>query len=72
MSEPTLTARELDTLRRIAEGLTYPEICRALFIEIGTVKFHAGNIRKKLGANTLAHAVAIAYQRGLLGNETDA
>ncbi len=50
----------------VAEGLSNCQIAQALVVSEPTVKFHAGSILNKLGAETRAQAVAIAVQRGLL------
>ncbi|GAB2747633.1 response regulator transcription factor [Amycolatopsis magusensis] len=44
----TLTERELDTARAIAEGLGNPEIAERLHISVATVKAHTGNLFAKL------------------------
>ncbi len=61
-----LTQREMDCLRAAAEGLTNKTIARDLGITDRTVKFHFGNICKKLGAYRRGEAVAIARKRGIL------
>ncbi|MFD9124019.1 response regulator [Kitasatospora sp. NPDC059571] len=63
---PRLTARELDILARLAEGLGNREIARVLFISEATVKTHLGRIYDKLGVDTRAGAVAAATERRLL------
>ncbi|MEW2401035.1 response regulator transcription factor [Streptomyces sp. NPDC046862] len=44
----TLSERELDTARAIADGLGNPEIAERLHISIATVKAHIGNLFAKL------------------------
>ncbi len=44
----TLTGRELDTARAIADGLGNAEIAERLHISIATVKAHTGNLFTKL------------------------
>ncbi|GJF29907.1 DNA-binding response regulator [Kitasatospora sp. NE20-6] len=61
-----LTARELEILGRLAEGLGNREIARALFVSEATVKTHLGRIYAKLGVDTRAGAVAAAKERRLL------
>ncbi|MFJ6850953.1 response regulator [Streptomyces sp. NPDC091271] len=46
----TLTERELQTARAIADGLGNPEIARRLNITVGTVKAHTGALFAKLAA----------------------
>jgi DNA-binding NarL/FixJ family response regulator len=61
-----LSQREWDVLVGIAEGLTDDEIGARLHITRGTVRLYGRVLRAKLGARNRAHAVSIAYQRGLL------
>lgn len=62
-----LTARELEVLRLVAEGLTNREIAERLFIAQKTVSVHVSNILAKLDASTRTQAAAAARTRGLLG-----
>jgi DNA-binding NarL/FixJ family response regulator len=64
--QPTLTEREREVLRRVAEGLPNKQIAAALGITPRTVKFHVSSVMTKLGAENRAHAAALAIQRGLL------
>ena len=59
---PTLSARELDVLRLVAEGVTNRGIAKRLFISEGTVKQHVKHILRKLGAENRVEAVAMLYQ----------
>jgi DNA-binding NarL/FixJ family response regulator len=47
-----LSPRELNVLRYIALGYRYQEIGRELSISLSTVKMHASNVRRKIGAGT--------------------
>lgn len=67
-----LTAVELETLVLIAEGLSDPEIAAALYMSVAAIKNRGISIRIKLGAKTRAHAVAVAYRRGILLADPDA
>lgn len=62
----TLSEREREVLRLVADGLSNKEIGRALTISERTARFHVTSILNKLGASTRAQAVALAGQRGLL------
>jgi DNA-binding NarL/FixJ family response regulator len=62
----SLTARELVILRSIACGADNSEVAGNLGIDVRTVRFHASNIYRKLGARRRAEAVAIAYRLGLI------
>ncbi|MFD0024550.1 response regulator [Streptomyces sp. NPDC058382] len=63
----TLSAREREVLERVARGTSNREIAAALFISEATVKTHLTHIFAKLGAKDRAAAVAVAYDRGILG-----
>ncbi len=54
-----LTARELDVLRLVAEGLSDAEIAGRLFLSPHTVHRHVANVRRKLGLPSRAAAVAL-------------
>lgn len=64
---PTLTERELQVLRGMAEGKSNAEIGRELFVSEDTVKTHARRMFRKLGARDRAHAVASGFRSGLVG-----
>jgi len=61
-----LSDRELEVLRRIAEGLTNKEIAARLYLSPGTVKVHAHNIYGKLGVSGRTQAVAKARSLDIL------
>lgn len=63
---PSLSERELDVLRLVAEGLANKEIARRLFISEGTVKTHLVHAFGKLGASSRTGAVAEARRHGLI------
>ena len=63
---PVMSARERETLTLIAEGLSAPDIGRALHLSTATVKTHLQHIYEKLGVSERAAAVAEAMRRGLL------
>ena len=62
-----LTIRQTDALRLLANGNTNKMIGYEMNISPKTADCHICNILKRLGAVNAAHAVAIAYQRGILG-----
>lgn len=61
-----LSARELEVLRHLAEGLSNKEIARAMTISENTVKFHVNTILGKLGAQSRTEAVVRATRAGLI------
>lgn len=62
----TLTARESEVLRAVADGLSNVEIGRRLFIGEATVKTHLLRIFAKLDVNDRTRAVVVAMNTGLL------
>jgi DNA-binding NarL/FixJ family response regulator len=62
-----LSAREREVLRLVARGTSNREIAAELFISEATVKTHLTHVFAKLGAKDRAAAVALAYERGILG-----
>lgn len=62
----SLTSRELDILRLLADGLSSAEIGKSLFVAESTVKTHLHHIYEKLGARNAAAAVAEGARRRLL------
>ncbi|WP_328438464.1 response regulator transcription factor [Streptomyces sp. NBC_00457] len=65
-NEP-LSAREREVLTLVAKGTSNREIARVLFISEATVKTHLTHLYAKLGVKDRAAAVAVAYDRGILG-----
>jgi len=61
-----ITGREIEVLQRLKSGGTSREIASLLDISERTVKFHIGNIMKKLKAENRTHAVVIAMEQGLV------
>ncbi len=61
-----LTAREMEVVALIAEGLPNKTIARRLGISEHTVKFHVNAILTKLGAQSRTEAVVRATRLGLI------
>ncbi len=61
-----LTEREVQVLRRVAEGESAAEIGRQLYLSPTTVKSHLRNLYAKLEVGDRAAAVAEAMRRGLI------
>ena len=57
-----LSERELEVLNLLASGRTNSEVARDLFVAVGTVKSHTGNIYRKLDARNRAEALARARE----------
>ena len=61
-----LTAREIEVLGMLAEGLGNKIIAAGLGISTHTAKFHVASIMAKLGAGSRTEAVTIGMRRGLV------
>jgi DNA-binding NarL/FixJ family response regulator len=62
----SLSPREIEVLKLVAEGATNQVAARRLMVSETTVKTHLMHIYTKLGVRDRASAVATAFQRGLL------
>jgi len=61
-----LSFRELEVLRRMAEGQSNREIAAGLVLSLNTVKKHVSTIMSKLQAKNRFQAVLVARQAGLI------
>ncbi|HGJ5891045.1 MAG TPA: LuxR C-terminal-related transcriptional regulator [Arsenophonus apicola] len=57
-----LSPRENEILYWVSIGRTYQDIAKILGIKQGTIKFHMGNIVKKLGVSSTKHAIKLATE----------
>lgn len=65
-ADASLTPREIEVLRMLAEGLANKNIAWKLGISEHTVKFHITSIFTKLSVSSRAEAVAAGMRRGLI------
>ena len=65
-TDETLTPREVEVLRFVADGHSNREIALRMSLTEETVKTHIRNILSRLDANDRTHAVAIGLKRGIL------
>lgn len=66
MINHTLTEREKQILKLIAQGLTNKSISRQLVIAEATVENHIHSIYEKLNISNRSQATAYAFQNGLM------
>ena len=64
-SEPCpLSARELDVLRHLSDGMVYKQIAGEMQLSVSTIRTHLHNVYGKIGAVDRAQAVLTARDRG--------
>jgi len=61
-----LTARELDVLRLLVDGLSNAEVARRLYLSEKTVGHHVSSVLHKLGEPTRSRAVVAALRQGIV------
>ena len=64
-TDDPLSAREVEVLRNVAQGMSNQEIARTLKIKEGTVRIHVGNILNKLQLANRTQAALYALREGL-------
>jgi DNA-binding NarL/FixJ family response regulator len=62
----SLTPREIEVLRAMAEGLANKEIAARLGISENTTKFHVAAVMGKLGAGSRTEAVMLGIRHGIV------
>ncbi len=65
-----LTEREIQVLKKMAEGKSYAMIANELFLSIDGVRYHIRHIYEKLQVNSRGAAVAKGFKNGLIFPET--
>ena len=65
-SYQTLSAREIEVLKLISEGIATREIADRLFVSPNTIEFHRKNIMRKLGVANMAHIVREGIAKGYI------
>lgn len=65
-STESLTTRETEVLRRLADGLTTEQIAADLYVSVNTVRNHVNNIIRKLNVHSRLEAVSFAIRNGLI------
>ena len=66
MTSESLTGRETEVLRRLADGLTTEQIAADLYVSVNTVRNHVNNIIRKLNVHSRLEAVSYAIRNGLI------
>ena len=61
-----LSAREIEVLKLIADGLMTRDIAERLFVSDNTIEFHRKRIMRKLGASNMAQLVKQGVARGYI------
>ena len=62
----TVTQREREVLKLVAEGYTNKEIADFLFVSVKTVEKHRANLMKKLDLHNVSALTAFAMKKGLI------
>lgn len=66
-----LSAREMEVLRMLRDGLSVPAIALEMYISYSTAKTYVARVYQKLGATNRAQALMAAVQHGLVTSERE-
>ncbi|MDN6021030.1 MAG: response regulator transcription factor, partial [Acidipropionibacterium jensenii] len=61
-----LTSREVEVLRRVAQGMAYREIAEELFVSHRTVQNHVQNVLRKLQLHNRVELTLYALEKGVI------
>jgi len=64
-----LTARQREILTLIAQGMTYEEVGKTLFLSERTIRYHIGEVIQRLHLENRSQVIAYAARMGLTGNQ---
>jgi DNA-binding NarL/FixJ family response regulator len=67
MQGASLTSREMDVLRLLAQGRTYRQVAHELHVSAHTVQTHVKNVYAKLDVHSAREAIWRALQLRILG-----
>lgn len=67
-----VTLRESQVLTGVARGMSIEDVAAVLGLSENTVRHHLKKIYRRLGARSRAHAVALAYELGVIAPGTAA
>jgi two-component system NarL family response regulator len=66
MRQPVLSAREVEVLKLVGQGLSNKRIGDRLSLSESTIRTHVASLMEKLGADNRTHAVNVALERSIL------
>lgn len=66
VAKHVLTSREAEILYWSSTGKTYSEVASLLHITVSTVKFHIGNVVKKMGVKNAKHAISLGIELNMI------
>jgi len=66
LQQPVLSAREIEVLKLVGQGLSNKRVADRLALSESTVRTHVASLMQKLGADNRTHAVNVALERNIL------